>query len=218
MDTTITTEEVTTANGTLPSLDPRPNANICVLCVHIECALQLLPCPQSVHHVYALLVTGGVAFRDPNDPRAAAVYMQANPADLTPLSCTEQATIEAAFARQKHYFTSYTNINLVVYAALCTSISKAFQVSNIPGVAGWPDGMGIHTMLDQLSSIYGFLTPAALEQNDNKFCREYTPADAPEVPSVASRIHHPWKSIHGPPYRDEHNLPSPHHRPLHQDV
>ena len=85
MDTTISTDEVTAAIGHLPSLDLRPNAvNIRALRVHIERALQLLPCPQSVHHgwkglamsraMYAFLVTGGAAFRAPTDPGPAAIY------------------------------------------------------------------------------------------------------------------------------------------------
>ena len=128
--------------------------------------------------MYVLLVTGGVAFRNPIDPGAMAVYERANPADSTPLSCTKQATIDAA---QKHYFTLYTNINRVVYAALQTSVNEAFQVSNISGVTGWPAGMGIHTMLDPLSSTYGLPMPAALVQNNNEFCWLYTPADSPKV-------------------------------------
>jgi len=131
--------------------------------------------------MYALLVTGGTPFRAPTDPDPAAVYTRADPADLRPLTRTEQATIDATFARQKHYFTSYTNINRVVYAALRTSVNEAFQVSNIAGVAGWPAGMEIREMLDQLSSTYGLPTPAALEANDNEFRRPYSAADAPEV-------------------------------------
>ncbi len=178
MDATITTDKVTVAIGALPSLDPHPNAvNIHVLHVHIERALQLLPCPQSVHHgwkglamsraMYTLLVTGGTPFHAPTDPGPAAIYTRADPADVRSLTRTEQATIDANFPRHKHYFTSYTNINRVVYAALRTSVNEAFQVSNIAGVAGWPAGMDIHEMLDQLSSTYSLPTPAALEANDN---------------------------------------------------
>ena len=192
MDATISTEEVSAALGNLPSLDPRPNAvNIRALRVHIERALQLLPCPQSVHHgwkglamsraMYALLVTGGTAFRDPIDPGPAAIYTRADPNNVTPFTRTEQATIDATFAREKHYFNSWVNINRVLYAALRTSVNEAFQVSNVPGVAGWPAGMDIRAMLDQLSSTYGLPTPAALEMNDNEFRRPYSPADAPEV-------------------------------------
>jgi hypothetical protein len=133
------------------------------------------------HAMYALLVNGGTPFRAPNDPRPAAVYTRADPADVRPLTRTEQATVDATFARQKHYFTSYTNINRVVYAAVCTSVNKAFQVSNIAGVAGWPAGMEIREMLDQLSSTHGLPTPAALEANYNEFRRPYSAADAPKV-------------------------------------
>ena len=138
MDATITTDKVTVAIGALPSLDPHPNAvNIRALRVHIERALQLLSCPQSIHHgwkglamscaMYAPLVTGGTPFRAPTDPGPAAIYTGADPADLRPLTRTEQATIDAIFARHKHYFASYTNINHVVYAALHTSVNEAFQ-------------------------------------------------------------------------------------------
>ena len=192
MDATISTEEVTAALGNLPSLEPRPNAvNIRALRVHIERALQLLPCPQSVHHgwkglamsraMYTLLVTGGSAFRVPTDPGPAAVYTRVDPTDVTPLTRTEQATIDASFAREKHYFQSYTNITRVLYAALRTGINEAFQVSNIAGVTGWPASMQIREMLDQLSSTYGLPTPAALELNDIEFRRPYSAADAPEV-------------------------------------
>ncbi len=138
MDATISTDEVTAALGHLPYLDPRPNAvNIRALRVHIERALQLLPCPQSVHHgwkglamsraMYALLVTGGIAFRDPIDPSPVAIYTRADPTNITPLTRTEQATIDATFAQEKHYYNSWTNINRVLYAALRTSISEALQ-------------------------------------------------------------------------------------------
>ncbi len=131
--------------------------------------------------MYAQLVTGGTTFPDPIDPGPAAVYTCVDPANVTPLTRTKQATIDAVFARQKHYFTLFTNINRVVYAALRTSVNEAFQVSNIAGVAGWPAGMEIRTMLDQLSSTYGLPTPTAFEMNDNEFCRAYSLAHAPEV-------------------------------------
>ena len=109
MDATITTEEVSAALGHLPSLDPPPNAvNIRALRVHIEQALQILPCPQSVHHgwkglamsraIYTLLVTGGTAFRNPVDPG----LLRVDPTNVTPFTHTEQATVDAVFAREKH--------------------------------------------------------------------------------------------------------------------
>ncbi len=123
----------------------------------------------------------GTAFRNPVDPGPAAIYTRADPTNVTPFTHTEQATIDATFAREKHYFNSWVNINRVLYAALRTSVNEAFQVSNVPGVAGWPAGMDIRVMLDQLSSTYCLPTPAALEMNDNEFRRPYSPADAPEV-------------------------------------
>ncbi len=115
MDATISTEEVSAALGHLPSMDPRPNAiNIRALRVHIERALQLLPCPQSVHHGWkglamsramdAKLITGGTTFRDTIDPGPAAIYTRVDPTNVTPLTRTEQATVDATFALEKHYF------------------------------------------------------------------------------------------------------------------
>ncbi len=97
MDTMISTDEVTTAIGHLPSLDPCPSAiNIRALRAHIKQALQLLPCPQSIHHgwkglamscaMYTLLVTGGAAFRAPTDPGPAAIYTRVDPTDVSPLT------------------------------------------------------------------------------------------------------------------------------------
>ena len=185
MDMTITTDKVTTLLGTLPSTDPRPNAeNIYALHLHIECALQLLPCPQSVHlgrkgltmsqGMYTLLVTGGNTFR-------LSVYARANPADATPLSLPKQATVNATFALEEHYYQSLVNINHAVFLSLCASVNEAFQVSNIPGIVRWHADMEIRAILDQLSSTYGMPTPAALEHKDVTFRSAYSPADAPKV-------------------------------------
>ena len=109
MDMTITTDKVMTLLRTLPSTDRCPNAkNIRALRLHIKWALQLLPCPQSIHlgwkglamsqGMYALLVTGGNAFQLLLDSSAAAVYARANLADTMPLNCTEQATLNTRLA------------------------------------------------------------------------------------------------------------------------
>ena len=194
MDTTISTDKVTTLLGTLPFTDPCPNAkNICALRLHIERALQILPCPQSVHlgwkglamsqGMYTLLVTGGNAFCLPLDPGTAAVYAHTDPANLTPLNRTKQATVNTTFAREKHYYhyQSLVNINRAVFWALSVSVKEVFQVSNIPGIVGWHAGMEIRAILDQLSSTYGMPPPAALENNDVTFRSAYCPADAPKV-------------------------------------
>ena len=113
----ITNEEVVTTTGTLPSLDPCPNAvNIHALRIHIKCILQLLPCPQIIQHgwkssamlppMYAMLVIGGAAFCKPNDPGPAAIYVHADANNLAPLNHMEQATIDATFAQEKHFFNS----------------------------------------------------------------------------------------------------------------
>ena len=126
--------------------------------------------------MYTLLVTGGNTFR-------LSVYARANPADATPLSLPKQATVNATFALEEHYYQSLVNINRAVFSALSASVSikEAFQVSNIPGIVGWHAGMEIRAILDQLSSTYDMPTPAALELNDVTFCSAYSPADAPKV-------------------------------------
>jgi hypothetical protein len=110
MDVTITFDKVTALIGpTLPSLAPRPTfESIRVLRQHLKCALQNLPCPQSTHlgwkglvtlrGMYALLLPNN-AFRLPVDPGPAANYTRADPNNLMPLTRTEQATVDTAFAQ-----------------------------------------------------------------------------------------------------------------------
>jgi hypothetical protein len=50
--------------------------------------------------MYALLTP--TPFRQPNNPGPAAVYTRNNPADTTPLTGTEQASIDTAFAHERH--------------------------------------------------------------------------------------------------------------------
>ena len=193
MDTAITMEEVATLLGTtLPSTNPRPNfENIRTLRRHIERALMTLPCPQSIHlgwkglvmsrEMYALLTI--TPFRRPNDPGPTPIYVRNDPTDLTPLTRTEQATIDTVFARERNYYQSLVNIERACYIALDASVDDAFKVSNIPTIVGWHTdaGMETRTILDQLSSTYGQPTPAALEINDTTFRGPYSTADAPEV-------------------------------------
>jgi hypothetical protein len=121
MDVTITYVEVTALLGpALPSLAPRPTfKSIRVLRQHLERALQCLPCPQSSHlgwtglvmtrGMYALLLPTN-AFRLPNNPGPAVDYTRADPNNHMPLTRMEPALVNAAFARQKHYFQSLQNI------------------------------------------------------------------------------------------------------------
>ena len=197
MDLTITFDEVTMLVGVnLPSLEPRPTfERIRTLRRHLERALQRLPCPQSTLHgwkglvmareLYALLTGPTNPFRIPLDPGGVAIYTRpvllGQAIDASPLTRTEQATIDTQFARQKHYFLSLQNIERACFTLLDASINDAFKVSTDPTIRGWHAGMTVRDILDQLSSIYGQPTPAAMELNDTTFRGMYSAADAPEV-------------------------------------
>ncbi len=135
--------------------------------------------------LYTLLTGQNNPFRVPVDPGAVAIYTRAvvtgQQVDLSPLSRTEQATIDTQFARQKHYFLSLQNIERACFTVLDASINDAFKVSTDPTIRGWHAGMSVRDILDQLSSIYGQPTPAAMEINDTVFRGVYSAADAPEV-------------------------------------
>jgi hypothetical protein len=115
MDATITYDKVATLIGpNIPSLEPHPTfESIRVLHCHFKRSLQHLSCPQSNHlswkglvmsrAMYALLTIN--VFHTLNNPGPAADYTRANPADLTPLTRTEQASIDATFGREKHTIT-----------------------------------------------------------------------------------------------------------------
>jgi len=195
MDNTITYDEVATLVGVnIPMLEPRPNIErISALRRHLERCLQCLPCPQSVQHgwkgmviareLYSLLTN--VPFRLPTNAGGAVIYVHAmvtgQPVNNAPLSKTEQASIDTLFTRHKHYFLSMQNIERARFTALNASINDAFKVSNNPNVRGWHAGMRVIDILDQLSSIYGQPTPAALEANDHIFLSPTTAANALEV-------------------------------------
>ena len=150
MDLTITFDEVTTLVGAnLPSLEPRPTfERIRTLRRHFERALQRLPCPQSTLHgwkglvmareLYTLLTGQNNPFHVPVDPGAVAIYTRSvvtgQQVDLSPLSRTEQATIDTQFARQKHYFLSLQNIERACFTVLDASINDAFKVSTDPTI------------------------------------------------------------------------------------
>ena len=120
-------------------------------------------------------------FRLPIDPSPAANYTRADPNDLTPLTRMEQATVNTAFARQKHYFQSMQNIDRPCFTALDASIDDTFKVSNNLAMVEWHAGMATRKIFDQLSQIYGQPAPAALELNDVAFCSQYSAANAPGV-------------------------------------
>ena len=145
MDVTITYDEVHALVGTnIPPLEPRPNfERIRKLRRHFENALQRLPCPQSVQHgwkgmvmvptMYALITA--TPFRLPISPGDTPTYVRATlagePVNNTPLTRTEQATIDSTFARRKHYFLSMQNIERACFMALDSSINYAFKLSNL---------------------------------------------------------------------------------------
>jgi hypothetical protein len=122
--------------------------------------------------MYALITA--MPFCVPIDPGTVANYTRANPADLTPLTRMEQASIDTAFALQKHYFLLMQNIKQACFNALDASINNAFKVSNDPAKT-------VRKILDQLSSIYGQPTPPAMELNDVTFHSLYSAANAPKV-------------------------------------
>jgi hypothetical protein len=121
MDATISYDEVAALVGVnIPTLEPRPNfEHILTLRRHSECALQCLPCPQSVQHgwkgmvmareLHALLTIQ--PFRLPTDPGATAIYIHSQtpgqPGNNAPLTRTEQASIDSLFNCRKAYFSIY---------------------------------------------------------------------------------------------------------------
>jgi hypothetical protein len=133
--------------------------------------------------LYSLLTN--VPFRLPTNPGAAAVYVRAvvtgQPVNNSPLSRTEQASIDTLFNSCKHYFHSMQNIERACFTALDVSINDAFMVSNNPNVRGWHVGMRVIDILDQLSSTYGQPTPSALEASNHIFRSPTSAVDAPEV-------------------------------------
>ena len=133
--------------------------------------------------LYNLLTN--IAFRLPTNPGASAVYVRAivtgQPVNNTPLTRTEQASIDTTFNQRKHYFFSMQNIERACFTALNSSINNAFKLSNDPSVQGWHAGMRVIDILDQLSLIYGQPTPMSLEANDHIFRSPTSAANAPEV-------------------------------------
>jgi hypothetical protein len=134
MDATITYNEVAALIGpNIPLLEPRPTfKSIRVLRRHFKCSLQCLPCPQSthlgwkglamLHTMYTLLTIN--AFCTPNNPGLAANYTRVDPANLTPLTRTEQASIDTTYAQEKHYFHSMQNTERTCFTGLMHASTK----------------------------------------------------------------------------------------------
>ena len=143
--------------------------------------------------LYTLLTGQHNPFHVSIDPGVVAIYTRpvitGKQVDLLPLSRTEQTTIDTQFARQKHYFLSLQNIKRACFTVFDVSINNAFKVSTDPTIRGWHAGMSVQDILDQLSSIYGQPTPAAMEINDAAFRGVYLAADAPAVLFWPAAIH-----------------------------
>jgi len=134
-------------------------------------------------NMYALLTA--TPFRITTTPGNTPTYLRAvlagEPTDNSPLTRTDQATIDCTFVHCKNYFLSMQKIERACFIALDLSVNDAFKLSNLAGIRGWHAGMTTVTILDQLSSVYGKPTSAALEANDTLFRSPYSAADAPEV-------------------------------------
>ena len=102
-------------------------------------------------------------------PRYVRTTLLGEQIDTSPLTRTEQATIDTIFRRRKNYYLTMQNIKRECFAALDSSVNDAFKLSNTPGVHGWHAGMTTVTILDQLSSVYGKPTAAALDANETIF-------------------------------------------------
>jgi hypothetical protein len=73
------------------------------------------------------------------------------------------------------------NIKRACFMAVDACINNAFKVSNDPTIQGWHAGMSVTSFLDQLLSLYGQPTPAALDVNNTHFCSPYSEADPLEI-------------------------------------
>jgi hypothetical protein len=59
------------------------------------------------------------------------------PVDTIPLTCTEQASINTCFAREKQYFLLMHNTEQACFIALDASVNDVFKRSNNPAIQGW---------------------------------------------------------------------------------
>jgi len=92
-----------------------------------------------------------------------------------------QATINSRFSRACNYWLSYMNIRRAVYNLLDDNIDDAFKVSNNLALVGWNPAMEVQEIFDQITSTYGWPTPASLLQSDTLFRSVYSPQDAPKM-------------------------------------
>jgi hypothetical protein len=195
MDATISYDEVAALVGiNIPTLEPCPNfKRIWTLRQHFESALQHLPCPQSVQHGWKGMVMARKLdvlltiqlFYLPTNLGATATYIHSQTpgqaVNKSPLTRTEQASINSLFNCRKAYFLPMQNIKQTCFTTLDASVNNAFKVSNNPVVRGWHTGTRVINILDQLSTTFGQPTPAALEANDHIFQSLTSAADPCEA-------------------------------------
>ena len=67
-------------------------------------------------------------------PTYVRVALLGEQVDTSPLTRTEQATIDSTFTRRKHYFLSMQNIKRACFTALDSSVNDAFKLSNLAGI------------------------------------------------------------------------------------
>jgi hypothetical protein len=155
MDATITYHEVAAVIGTnIPLLEPHPSfEHIQNLRRHSKCALQCIPCPQSIQHgwrgvvmahaLYTLLTVN--MFRLPTNSGDAAIYIRpillGKTINTSLLTRTEQASIFTCFNCQKHYYLLMQNIEPVCLTSLNSSINNTFKISSITNSCDWHAGM-----------------------------------------------------------------------------
>ncbi len=72
------------------------------------------------------------------------------------------------------------NIRQAVYNLLDDNIDDTFKVSNNPALVGWNPAMEVRDIFDQITSTYGWPTPAVLLQNNMLLRSVYSPQDAPD--------------------------------------
>jgi hypothetical protein len=141
-------------------------------------------------NMYAMLTA--TPFLLPISPGDTPTYVRASlagePVNITPLTRTEQATIDSTFARRKHYFLSMQNIERACFTALDSSVNDAFKLSNLAGVHGWHAGMTTVMILDQLSfSMENPLLPPS-KPTKRFFVVHIQPLMPPKSSSDKSRI------------------------------
>ncbi len=122
--------------------------------------------------LYALIEP--IPFNIPINPGATPVYQNFGPPAMMKM-------VDYAFEQNKNYFLSFTNINRACFRMLNDTVPNQFKVSNQPKLTGWNASMLIQDILTQLETLYGKLTPMALNNNDILFWSAMAMTDAPKM-------------------------------------